>query len=222
MTIHFHAREFIRLSSVLHETFSCGQKQGRETIIERGLTVRKIVISGVLGAISILLGMTRLGYIPVPTAAGNATIMHIPAIIGAIVGGWPVGMIIGFIFGMSSFLTASVPLFKDPLVAILPRIFIGVTAYLAYVGLKRVNQSVAIGVAGFIGSITNTILVLGMAVVRHYMSIGVATTVAVVNGIPEAIVSVIITLAVVTAWLKIGGPRKKSRLLDDETIETRK
>ncbi len=45
--------------------------------MEKGLTVRKIVIAGVLGAIAILLGVTRLGYIPVPTAAGNATIMHI-------------------------------------------------------------------------------------------------------------------------------------------------
>ncbi len=183
--------------------------------MEKGLTVRKVVISGVLGAISILLGMTRLGYIPVPTAAGNATIMQIPAIIGAIVAGWPVGVVIGFIFGMSSFLTASIPLFKDPLVAVLPRLFIGLTAYLTYVGLKRVNQYFAIGAAGFVGSATNTVLVLFMAVVRGYMSVGVATTVAFVNGTPEAIVSIIITLAVTTAWLKIGSSRKKSKLLDD-------
>ena len=190
--------------------------------MEKGLTVRKVVISGVLGAISILLGMTRLGYIPVPTAAGNATIMHIPAIIGSIVAGWPVGTVIGFIFGMSSFLTATVPLFKDPLVAILPRLFIGLTAYLTYVGFRRFNQYFAIGAAGFIGSITNTILVLGMAVIRGYMSLGVATTVALVNGTPEAIVSIIITLAVVTAWLKIGSARKKSKLVDDSVHEVSK
>lgn len=183
--------------------------------MEKGFTVRKVVISGVLGAVAILLGMTRLGYIPVPTAAGNATIMHIPAIIGAIVAGWPVGVVIGFIFGMSSFLTATVPLFKDPLVAILPRLFIGLTAYLTYVGLRRVNQYFAIGAAGFIGSITNTILVLGMAVLRGYMTLNVAIGVALVNGTPEAIVSIIITLAVVTAWLRIGSSRKKSKLLDD-------
>ncbi len=184
-------------------------------LVEKGFTVRKVVISGVLGAVAILLGMTRLGYIPVPTAAGNATIMHIPAIIGAIVAGWPVGVVIGFIFGMSSFLTATVPLFKDPLVAILPRLFIGLTAYLTYVGLRRVNQYFAIGAAGFIGSITNTILVLGMAVLRGYMTLNVAIGVALVNGTPEAIVSIIITLAVVTAWLRIGSSRKKSKLLDD-------
>jgi uncharacterized membrane protein len=92
------------------------------------LTVRNIVIAGVLGAVAILLGVTRIGYIPVPTAAGNATIMHIPAIIGGIMQGPVVGAIVGLIFGVSSFLNATVPLFKDPLVAILPRIFIGVIA----------------------------------------------------------------------------------------------
>ena len=56
---------------------------------------RKIVISGLLGAIAIILGATPLGFIPVPTPAGNATIMHIPAIIGAIVEGPLVGAFIG-------------------------------------------------------------------------------------------------------------------------------
>ncbi|RNB68564.1 ECF transporter S component [Brevibacillus panacihumi] len=180
--------------------------------MEKGLTVRRIVIAGVLGAIAILLGVTRLGYIPVPTAAGNATIMHIPAVIGGIMEGWGVGMIIGLIFGVSSFLNATVPLFKDPLVAILPRLFIGVTAYFTYVGLKNINEYFAIGAAGFIGAMTNTILVLGMAVIRGYMTFGVAATVALTSGLPEAIVSVIVTLAVVASWknlVKAGKQKSK-------------
>ncbi|WP_035297701.1 ECF transporter S component [Brevibacillus thermoruber] len=184
--------------------------------MEKGLTVRKIVIAGVLGAIAILLGVTRIGFIPVPTAAGSATIMHIPAVIGGIVEGWGVGLVIGLIFGVSSFLNATVPLFKDPLVAILPRLFIGVTAYLTYAGLRRVNEHAAIGLAGFVGSMTNTILVLGMAVVRGYMPFGVAVSVAVFSGLPEAIVSVIVTLAVVVAWKKIGSAGKqKSKISGD-------
>lgn len=184
--------------------------------MEKGLTVRKVVIAGVLGAVAILLGVTRLGFIPVPTAAGNATIMHIPAVIGGIMEGPLVGLIIGLIFGLSSFLNATIPLFKDPLVAILPRLFIGVTAYLTYVGLRRASEYVAIGVAGFVGSMTNTVLVLTMAVVRGYMAPGVALTVAVANGLPEAIVSVIVTLAVVAAWKKIGHVGKqKSKISGD-------
>lgn len=180
--------------------------------MEKGFTVRKIVIAGVLGAIAILLGVTRLGYIPVPTAAGNATIMHIPAVIGGIMEGPLVGLLIGLIFGVSSFFNATVPLFKDPLVAILPRLFIGVVAFFVYVGLRRVNQYVAIGVAGFLGSLTNTILVLGMAVFRDYMSADVAIGIALANGLPEAVVGVIVTLAVVAAWMKIGTGRKRSKI----------
>jgi uncharacterized membrane protein len=172
------------------------------------LTVRNIVIAGVLGAIAILLGVTRLGYIPVPTAAGNATIMHIPAIIGGIMQGPVVGAIVGLIFGVSSFLNATVPLFKDPLVAILPRIFIGVVAWLVYVGIRRKSEYLAVGTAAFLGTLTNTVLVLTMAVIRGYLPAEVAWTVGITNGIPEAIVGTIVTLAVVLAWKQVGGGRK--------------
>ncbi|RYL92503.1 ECF transporter S component [Sporolactobacillus sp. THM7-4] len=184
--------------------------------MEKGLSVRRIVIAGVLGAIAILLGVSRLGYIPVPTPAGNATIMHVPAIIGGIIEGPIVGLIIGLIFGVSSFLDATVPLFKDPLVSIFPRLFIGVIAFFVYFGFKRFNEYVAIGAAGFVGSMTNTILVLGMAVIRGYFTLSVALGVAIANGIPEAIVALIVTLAIVTSWKKIGGSiKKKSKISED-------
>lgn len=176
------------------------------------MSVRKIVLSGVLGAIAILLGATRLGFIPVPTAAGDATIMHVPAIIGGVLEGPVVGAIIGLIFGIFSFLQASVPLFKDPLVTILPRIFIGVTAYFAYAGLKRTNEYLALIAAGVVGTLTNTLLVLGMAVLRNYLTLPVAASVAVTNGLPEVIVAAIITVAVVVAWKRIETGVGKSKV----------
>ena len=176
------------------------------------MSTRKIVISGVLAAIAILLGVTRLGFIPVPTAAGNATIMHVPAIIGGIMEGWVVGGIIGTIFGIFSFLQATVPLFKDPLVAIFPRIFIGITAYFTYVGLKKVNEYLALIVAAAVGTLTNTILVLGMAVLRNYMPLPAALTVVVVNGIPEIIVAAIVVVAVVAAWKRIETGSGKAKV----------
>lgn len=174
----------------------------------RKLTVRDIVIAGVLGAVAILLGVTRLGYIPVPTAAGNATIMHIPAIIGGIMQGPIVGLIVGAIFGISSFLNATVPLFKDPLVAILPRLFIGVVAWLVYVGLRGKSEYLGVALAAFIGTLANTVLVLIMAVLRNYLTPGVAWTVGITNGVPEAIVGTVVTLAVVLAWKRIGKSNK--------------
>jgi uncharacterized membrane protein len=179
---------------------------------EKAFSVRKIVISGVLAAIAILLGTTGLGFIPVPTAAGNATIMHVPAIIGGIMEGWLVGGIIGTIFGLFSFIRATVPLFKDPLVAIFPRIFIGITTYFAYAGLKKVNEYLALIVAAAVGTLTNTILVLGMAVIRGYMAAGVALGVGVTHGIPEVIVAAIITVAVVVAWKRVETGRGEAKM----------
>ncbi|MGD1994983.1 MAG: ECF transporter S component [Anaerolineae bacterium] len=179
---------------------------------EGTLSVRRIVIAGVLGAIAILLGWTRLGFIPVPTAAGNATIMHVPAIVGGVLEGWLVGGIVGTLFGLFSFLNATVPLFKDPLVAVLPRVFIGVTAWLAYVGLKRINEYLALVVAAVLGTLTNTIGVLTMAVMRGYMAPGVALGVAVTHGLPEAIVAAIITVAVVGAWKRVETGRGEARM----------
>ena len=40
--------------------------------------------------------------------------MHIPVIIGAILEGPMVGMFVGLIFGMISFITAASPLLKTP------------------------------------------------------------------------------------------------------------
>lgn len=169
------------------------------------LSVRKIVIAGVLSAVAILLGVTRIGFIPMPTGV-NATIMHVPAIIGAVVEGPVVGAIIGTLFGLFSFINSTQPLFKDPLVAILPRIFIGITAYYAYVAFRR-NQWAGIGAAAVVGTLTNTVLVLTMATLRGYLPANAALTVGVTHGIPEIIVAAIVTYAVAVPWKRLDAGR---------------
>ena len=111
--------------------------------------IRKLTIIGVLGAISIVLGMTPLGFIPVgPT---RATIMHIPVIIGAIIEGPIVGALVGLIFGLFSIyqaITAPTPVsfvFLNPIVSVLPRILIGITAYYTYKGLNSLGSKKTIG-----------------------------------------------------------------------------
>jgi uncharacterized membrane protein len=178
---------------------------------EKGFSVRKIVISGVLAAIAILLGVTRLGFIPVPNLSGNATIMHVPAIIGGIMEGWLVGGIVGTIFGLFSFIQATTPLFKDPLVAVLPRIFIGITSYFAYAGLKRVNEYLALIVAAVVGTLTNTVLVLGMAVIRGYLPMAAIPPI-VPQAIAEVIIATIITVAVVVAWKRVETGRGEAKM----------
>jgi uncharacterized membrane protein len=179
---------------------------------EGALPVRKIVIAGVLSAIAILLGWTRLGFITVPSIVADATIMHVPVIIGGIMEGPVVGAIVGLIFGIFSFIQATIPAFKDPLVAILPRLLIGVTAWLAYTALKRLNLYVAVIAGAIVGSLTNTIGVLGMGVLRGYWPAGPAVAVGVAQGIPEAILAAIITVAVVTVWNRIDTGHAEAKM----------
>lgn len=114
------------------------------------LSIKKMAMVGVLGGLSILLGLTPLGFIPIgPT---RATIMHIPVIIGAIMEGPLVGASIGLIFGiLSMFQAMSNPtpvsfVFLNPLVSILPRVLIGIVSFYAYKLIKDLggNKSLKI------------------------------------------------------------------------------
>ncbi len=114
------------------------------------VTTRQIVVAGVLGAIAILLaiipvGPNPLGYIPF--FLGTAiTIMHIPVILGAVLEGPWTGLFIGLIFGLSSLLWSYIGptgpgdvFFQNPLISVLPRLFVGLGAYLVYRMLQRPN-----------------------------------------------------------------------------------
>ncbi|MFD1673346.1 ECF transporter S component [Alicyclobacillus fodiniaquatilis] len=177
---------------------------------------RSLVITAVLAAISILLSLTPLGYIPVPTAAGNATILQVPTILAAVLEGPLAGGFVGLVFGASSFLHASNVWFKDPLVSVIPRILIGVISYFVYALLARgKNRSwrlVSLLVTGFVGSAVNTILVLGAVYLFFPVTFASLATISLVQGLPEAVVSAILTTAIVAAYLGIVRSNRKSRI----------
>lgn len=180
--------------------------------------VRKIVIAGVMGALAIFLGWTHLGFIP--WVAGAAlTIMHVPVIIGAVLEGPVVGTAIGLIFGLFSLLQAVLaptgPVdvwFQNPVISVLPRLFIGVVAWLAYRALRKVNEPMALIVAGILGSLTNTVLVLGAIGLLKHLPWAALPPIAIANGLPEAALAAILTVAVVVAWKRIETGSRKSRL----------
>jgi len=179
---------------------------------------RKVVVAGVLGAISALLGWTRLGFIPWFSGA-SLTIMHVPAIIGAVLEGPWVGAAIGLIFGGFSMLQAAIApngptdvWFTNPILAILPRLAIGPVAWLVQRLLQRWPVPSLIG-AGVAGSVTNTALVLAVIGLLGHLPWAALPPIALVNGLPEAAASAVITLAVVAAWRQIRiGKREGSRL----------
>jgi len=93
------------------------------------ISTRKMAVAGMMGAVSIVLSITGLGMIPMPTLAGRATIMHVPVILAAILEGPTVGSFTGLIMGLYSFMTPTGAIPADPIVRILPRVLIGVTSY---------------------------------------------------------------------------------------------
>ena len=181
--------------------------------VKPAVHTRKMVVTAMLAAITIVLGTTPLGFIPIgPT---KATIMHVPVIIGAIIEGPAVGLALGFIFGVFSMIQAVIAptivsfVFLDPLVAILPRLLIGLSAYYVYKATKSSLASAAVA------TLTNTIGVLGMVYILHGVqfvealgadkaTVGrVIAGIGVANGIPEAIVASVVVGAAVGAIKKI-------------------
>jgi uncharacterized membrane protein len=186
-----------------------------------GLQVRKLTVIGMLSAITVVLGATGTGFVPLPMV--KATIMHIPVIIGAIVEGPAVGMFIGLMFGLSSILqnimnpTVLSFMFLNPLVSVLPRILIAVTSYYTYKLLsEKLNKSFSIAVGTAIGSFTNTVGVLGMiyifyareyAQAKNIIISNLANTllgVAGFNGSIEAIIAVIVVVPIVFAVKRLN------------------
>jgi uncharacterized membrane protein len=183
------------------------------------LGVRQITTVGMLSAISIILGITGYGFVPLPLA--KATILHVPVIIGAILEGPKVGMLIGLMFGAFSMIQNIMTpnllsfAFMNPLVSVLPRVLIGLTAYYSYKLVRSKNENLRIGIAAAVGSLTNTIGVLGMIYViyaaQYAQAKGIAVSIAAktifgvayMNGIAEAVVAVIIAVAVVISVKKI-------------------
>lgn len=175
---------------------------------------RKIVVTGILGAISIFLGLTRWGFIPW-FGGVSLTIMHIPVIIGAVLEGPVVGLAIGLIFGLFSMLQAAIAptspadvWFTNPILAILPRLFIGPLAWLIWTALKRWPAAGLIA-AGITGSLTNTLLVLGTIGLLGYLPWAALPAIFIANGLPEAGVSALLVLAVVAAWRQIRIGRRE-------------
>jgi uncharacterized membrane protein len=184
-------------------------------LMPQNKTVRTVVVSGVLAAIQIVLGITGLGLIPTPTGV-NATILHIPTILAGVVGGAASGMATGAIFGLFSFLRATTPLFQNPLIAFGPRILIGLVAFLVYRAVRPVNEVLALGLAGALGTLTNTAGVLGLAVLlpspagTPYMTPEFAWGIVLTNALPEVIVATIITIAVGLAIRGAGRVRRST------------
>lgn len=178
-------------------------------------TTQELTIVGMLSGITILLGLTGYGFIPLPMM--KATILHVPVIIGALVAGPRVGFMVGLIFGCFSIfqaITSPVLLsfaLMNPVISVIPRVLIGVGSYYLYQALAKTlrRETISLAAAGFVGSAINTIGVMGgiyLLYAKEFAAareipldnvINIIVGVCAFNGIPEAVVSAIITVPVV-------------------------
>ncbi len=185
------------------------------------ISTRSIVVAGVLIAISAVLALTGLGYFPVPNVTASATILQVPPIIGGVLEGPMVGAVVGLVFGIDSLVKFSSIVLTSPayangpawlgwlaaiVIILVPRLLIGPAAWFSYRALRNSNEIVALGVAGVVGSLTNTVLVIGLAIILQVFTVEIIAGV-IPQAVFESILAAVITIAVVAAWKRIETGR---------------
>ena len=186
-----------------------------------------------MAAIVILLANTPLGMIQLPII--KATTVHIPVIIGAVMLGPLAGAILGGVFGICSMIsntmapsllsfafspfmstTGIAGAVKAVWISVGCRVLIGVVSGWLWILLKkiRMNRYAALAVTGFVGSMTNTVTVMGSIFfllrneyaaarsvigAREVFSLIMVTVTS--SGIPEAIAAMILVAVIGSALL---------------------
>lgn len=204
----------------------------------RTTSVQSMVLTALFSAIILLMAFTPLGLIDLPII--KATILHVPVIIGAVILGPRRGAFLGLLFALTSLFKnttapsllsfAFSPLIPIPgtdggspwalIICFIPRILVGVIPFFVVEGLKKVSKDkfslypIWFAIAGAVGSIINTGLVMGL--IRVLLSDAFAAaqnipihtvgsaimTIVFANGIPEAIAAIILTTAIGMAVIK--------------------
>ncbi|MBN1137049.1 MAG: ECF transporter S component [Anaerolineae bacterium] len=178
------------------------------------LSTYDLAVAGVFGALAIVLAFTPLGLIPVPNISGSATSLHLPAIVAGILAGPVVGALVGLVLAIASwslysatFITlANGNLFVALLAAFLPRILIGVLAYCAYRPLRR-WPALAAGAAAIVGTLTNTVGVLGTLLALGTFPTELLVPILSMNVPIEIALALIVTIPAVVA-LRAAGKRR--------------
>ena len=139
--------------------------------MEKNVTLtRKLVLTGALSALIIVLGITKLGLIPLGPAA-SITILHVPIILAACLCGLPSALFTGAVFGIMSLVQAAMspsgvldPFFVNPLVSVLPRVLVGLIAWALWVAFNKIPKfpkTVSAGITAFLSTVCHTLLVIG-------------------------------------------------------------
>lgn len=196
-----------------------------------------------IALIIIMAFVPNLGYINLIVI--KATLIHVPVIVGSIVLGPKLGAVLGLAFGVTSLINntfnpsllsfAFSPFYQvgdmggngwSLVICLVPRILVGVVPYFVYKFILKIMKNfklksvLALGMAGVLGSMVNTLLVMNLIYFCFRQEFAAVKSIALdavydvilgiiaANGIPEAIVGAIFSIAVGGALVKIMARNK--------------
>ena len=199
----------------------------------------QMVLTALFAAIIILMAFIPfLGYINLVVI--KATLIHVPVIIGSVLLGPKRGGFLGFVFGCTSLINNTInpsllsfafsPFYSvgdvggnffSVIICFVPLILVGVVPYFVFVGTKKLLKNkkgadfLALPLAGIVGAVTNTLLVMNLIYFCFSEQFAAAKAIALsavynaivaiifANGVPEAIVAAILVTAIGKALLQV-------------------
>ena len=187
----------------------------REQTRQMTILAMFIAIVAVLGLVPNGLGGT-IGFIKIAPNL-EATIIHIPVLIGGALLGRRQGLYLGIAFGVISNIAAFIyfsPLFVYPWVAVLPRLIFGLIIYDVtrfFVKITK-NKIVGVGISFMLLTLIHTLMVLTMMFTSYSMVLGTGNwaqdfipylTLLVVVNVPIASTIEMVAAAVVGAVIAV-------------------
>ena len=187
----------------------------------------ELVLTSLFTAIIIIMAFTPLGYIPLVVI--NATIIHIPVILGSLFCGPKKGAFLGFVFGFTSFIKNTIMpsslsafvfspvlassvvgpagIFKSLFICFVPRILVGVLPYFVYMLIKKALSSENKKIWGIILNLAVCVLLgFGLHAFIAKMSVGNMAESA------NLIISIIVAV-VIFAVLQFAAMKKDANVL---------
>lgn len=211
--------------------------------MKRNSRTLELVQVSLFASLIIVLAFTPLGYILVPFLLIRATIIHVPVILGSVLLGPKKGALLGTLFALTSLINntlnptptsfvfspvhaypiSGLPgVFYSLIICFVPRILVGILPYFVFKLLSKLfhkkektGQVLALTLAGLVGSLTNTLLVMNFIYFLFAPAYSAAIKVAVdtlyafifsvitFNGSIEAVVAAVLTAGVGSALLKL-------------------
>lgn len=171
----------------------------------------EMVQLAILSAIIIVMSFTPLGYFKMP--ALSITLISIPVCIGAMTIGPKAGVILGAVFGLTSFaqcfgleafgtMLCGINPFTTFIVCLVPRMLIGLFAGLVFKACEKIKgkgKEIGYFVAPLVGTITNTVFFITML----WIFFGKNTAVTQAINATSSLISFFTILAGVNALVEI-------------------